>query len=201
MRQYSGILLGLAGFLLAILILNFFNILPLSKNYPQFFGFLPATSQKMPVNQTPNQTLVSEEEIKVVCKRFTNFKEALDAIDIACVLDLSDQDLNSVPKDITKLTKLNELSLKGNKLTQFPTELLSMINLISLDLSDNQITEVPPDLNKLENLQSLDLSNNKISSLPKELGRILILKLTGNPIPDEEQKSIKELFPQAEITF
>ncbi|TSC66075.1 MAG: small GTP-binding protein, partial [Microgenomates group bacterium Gr01-1014_80] len=80
---------------------------------------------------------------RVVCKRFTSLKEALANVEIACVLDLSNQNLTSVPADITKLIKLNELSLKGNKLTALPPALLQLNNLVSLDLSDNQITDLP----------------------------------------------------------
>lgn len=42
----GGILAGLAGFLVVVLALNYFSILPLSKLLPQQFGFLPQKDGK-----------------------------------------------------------------------------------------------------------------------------------------------------------
>jgi len=129
------------------------------------------------VNQSINESIASTPP--VVCKRFTNLEEALKNIEIACVLDLSKQGLTELPKDIAKLIKLNELSLKGNKLTSFPQPLLEMPTIISLDLSGNQINKFPDDLDQLTNLQ--------------------ILKLSGNNFPESEKARILKLFPKAEF--
>lgn len=117
----------------------------------------------------------------VVCKRFTDLSEALGAIDIACVLDLSDKGLESVPAGVAKLTKLNDLSLAKNKLTAFPSIILGMETLISLDLSGNQISQIPDGIANLKNLQSL--------------------KLTGNNLSEAEKDKVKKLFPSLSIGF
>lgn len=117
----------------------------------------------------------------VVCKRFTDLNEALKNIEIACVLDLSNQNLATVPGDVNKLTKLNDLSLKGNKLTSFPPVILEVPTLITLDLSGNQISQFPEGLGKLTKLQSLNLAGNNIS--------------------ESEKTKLKQLFPNTGITF
>ena len=88
------------------------------------------------INQSINESIASAPP--VVCKRFTDLNEALKTPDIACILDLSNQNLTIVPSDITKLTKLADLSLKGNNLTTFPS--VKIPTLISIDLSGNNIT-------------------------------------------------------------
>ncbi len=128
-----------------------------------------------------NTALTSTLKPKVVCKLFNTFEEALKDIDIACILKLEGQGLTRLPPDITKLTKLNELSLKNNNLATFPTEILSMPTLITLDLSNNQISYIPSEIANLKNLQSL--------------------KLTGNNLSEEEKVKVKKLFPYLSIVF
>src|SRR3989344_5386043 len=85
------------------------------------------------INQSINESIASAPP--VVCKRFTSLEEALKNVEIACVLDLSNQNLATVSADIKKLTKLNELSLKNNKLTEFPSAITGIPTLVTLDLS------------------------------------------------------------------
>lgn len=97
----------------------------------------------------------------VVCKRFTSLTEALKTPEIACILDLSKTNLSSLPSDITKLTKLNEVNLSNNNFTQFPSQLLAIPTLLSINLTNNKLTTTP-DVSKLTNLQSLILTGNPI---------------------------------------
>jgi len=131
-------------------------------------------------NQQVNQSVLSSSP-PVVCKRFTSLDEALKNVEIACVLDLSNQNLATVSTDIKKLTKLNELSLKNNKLTEFPSAITGIPTLVTLDLSNNQIRQFPQDFGKLIKLQSLTL--------------------TGNNISESEKTKLKQLFPNTGITF
>jgi hypothetical protein len=104
---------------------------------------------------------LKEKYPNVMCRRFTDLNEALQAISIACILDLSGKDLTEIPDEITKLTKLNEINLSNNKFTAFPPQLLNIPTLISINLSKNQLTATP-DVSKLTNLQSLILTGNPI---------------------------------------
>lgn len=167
------------------------------------FGLFKSTQTK-PVSTLPpppNQSAVSP---KVVCKRFENLDEALKNIDIACVLDLSNQKLTEVPAQISQLTKLNELSFKNNNLTEVPKEVLNITTIISLDLSSNQILSLPPEISQLINLQLLDLSNNQLTAIPRQIQSLIqlhTLKLTGNELSLEDKETIKKLLPATQITF
>lgn len=120
---------------------------------------------------------------KVVCKRFTSLDEALNNIEIACVLDLSGQSLTEVPQGVYKLTKINEIDLSDNKLTRFPTDLLKLEGLISLDLSNNQISSIPEGSTVRPTVQP-NPSGTPVS-LPNQLQN---LQLDGNPMSAEAIK-------------
>lgn len=115
----------------------------------------------------------------VVCKRFTSLDEALKTPEIACVLDLSGQNLITIPKDIAKLTILNDLNLSNNKLTKFPVELLEIKSLMGLNLSNNNISSIPSNTVIPPNIQILNLSANKLSASEMEKYQ----RIPGTPPP------------------
>ena len=91
-------------------------------------------------------------------------------------LDLSHNQLIRLPPEITRLSKLNFLRLRRNELTSVPPEITSLTSLTSLDLSFNQLTSLPPEIAKLTNLTKLDLSGNDLATLPPEI--VKLTKLT-----------------------
>ncbi len=141
------------------------------------------------------------QQAKVVCARYKDIDDALNNINTACILDLSDQNLSELPKNIVKLKKLNQIVLNDNYFKTFPTVLLSISSLIEIDLVNNQISSLPTDINKLTNLQNLDMTNNELTSIPNTIGKLnnmYYLKLKGNNINPSEQSKIKALFPNRE---
>src|SRR3989344_7209493 len=89
------------------------------------FLYTKFNQPQKPQDKVQNQTLLPSSP-PVVCKRFTNLDEALKNIEIACVLDLSKQNLTYLPGSILKLKNLTDLSLKNNKLSMFPTVIFNM---------------------------------------------------------------------------
>lgn len=84
-------------------------------------------------------------------------------------LDLADNQVN-VPDDIEKFTNLRELDLSQNDLETIPTGLCSLEGLETLNLSSNQIYKIPSEIGCLKGIRDLDLSRNLFSSLPVEIG-------------------------------
>jgi Leucine-rich repeat (LRR) protein len=68
------------------------------------------------------------------------------------------------------------LDLSMQNLNTIPAEVFSMSELKTLDLSGNNLTEIPGDIKKLKSLAVLDISGNNIGELPFELNRLKFLK-------------------------
>lgn len=128
------------------------------------------------------------------------------------VLDLSDNNLSSLPDDFSKFKNLKRVFISNNKLNHVPKvfaklQNLSMIGLRNnhieifeenslplctrwLILTDNNLMKLPNSIGDLKLLQKCMLSGNQISELPKsfskctnlELLRIAANKLTSFPI-------------------
>ncbi|KAF5428813.1 Leucine-rich repeat (LRR) protein [Candidatus Methanophagaceae archaeon] len=87
-------------------------------------------------------------------------------------LDLSRNQLTSLPVEIEKLKNLTELNLSYNQLNKLPAEIGKLKNLTTLNLSHNQLTTLPAEIGKLKNLAKLDLSWNQLTTLPAEIGKL-----------------------------
>ncbi|XP_067625898.1 leucine-rich repeat protein 1 [Eurosta solidaginis] len=125
------------------------------------------------------------------------------------VLDLSDNQINKVPREMGRLSlvsfainnnqlgtanewdwlrgkqiqkSLRELDLSNNELTYFPHDLIRLEQLVGLKLSHNKIKRVPFGFRRLRNLRNLYIASNLLSSLPSDfnLMRILVLDVWGN---------------------
>jgi len=90
-------------------------------------------------------------------------------------LDLSRNQLTSLPPEITKLTSLTSLDLSSNQLTSLPLEITKLTSLTSLDLSSNQLTSLPPEITRLTNLNLLRLNSNELTSVPLEITKLTSL--------------------------
>ena len=91
-------------------------------------------------------------------------------------LDLSGNQLTSLPPEIASFTNLTELNLSGNQLTSLPPEIASLTNLTELNLSGNQLTSLPSEIITLKYLTLLDIVGNKFTSLPSEIKELTNLR-------------------------
>ncbi len=91
-------------------------------------------------------------------------------------LDLAGMEIDELPLEIGKLTKLKTLVLglwdkkrgrRGNNLKTLPDEIGQLTELRSLFLGYNQFSELPEVIGELRKLRSLDLGSNQLSTLPK----------------------------------
>jgi hypothetical protein len=81
-------------------------------------------------------------------------------------LDISNKNINEIPSQIEKFSKLTLLIADCNNIENLPSELFKLKSLSMLSLSNNQISVLP---NKIEdiNIFYLDISNNPIKTLPE----------------------------------
>jgi hypothetical protein len=115
------------------------------------------------------------------------------------ILDLSNNQLSSLPDDLPRLKRLRVLFCSGNNFTAWPAVLgqcpqLSMIafkanrirsipsgslprGLRWLILTDNQLEALPADIGRCTQLQKLMLAGNRLRALPPELATCKALEL------------------------
>ncbi|MGH8884195.1 MAG: COR domain-containing protein [Egibacteraceae bacterium] len=98
-------------------------------------------------------------------------------------LDLRGNQLTELPPEIGKLANLQTLALEGNQLAELPAEIGQLANLRTLTLRGNQLAELPAEIGQLANLRTVDLHGNQLAALPPEIGRLANLQhlyLEGN---------------------
>jgi Protein tyrosine and serine/threonine kinase/Leucine rich repeat len=125
--------------------------------------------------------------------------EIFDLADSLEILNLSDNNLRSLPADLGRLTKLKIIFLSNNDFEEVPEVLadcpnLSMVGFKSnkirvlgenvlplglrwLILTDNQLAKLPNSIGRLQSLQKLMLAGNQLRSLPDEMAACQNLEL------------------------
>ncbi len=98
------------------------------------------------------------------------------------VLQLFDEQLTNLPKEIGNLSNLRDLRLKRNALVELPKEIGSLKNLEYLSLGSNNLRELPKELGNLKKLRGLWIGRNKFSEVPKIVWRLR--SLTGLSLAD-----------------
>jgi hypothetical protein len=131
--------------------------------------------------------------------------EIFDLADTLEILDLSRNELSSLPDDLPRLHKLRILFCSDNHFEHLPEVLgqcpqLSMVgfkanrigkvsaaalpeSLRWLILTDNRINELPSELGRCRQMQKLMLAGNQLQSLPEELAqcsRLELLRISAN---------------------
>ena len=110
-------------------------------------------------------------------------------------LSLAEMGLKSLPPVFDNgslVSRLNHLDLSGNQLTTLPVPICLLKNLASLHLNHNQFSTLPEDIILLEkNLVTLELSHNQFSTLPKPIAWLKSLRLL-----DLSHNQLTALLPQ-----
>ena len=110
-------------------------------------------------------------------------------------LNLSGQNLRSIPEKVFQMVNMVRLTIARNSITTIPAEIGQLEHLIHLDASYNQIDKLPFTLKFLQRLNVLSLENNAIEYLSNEviLPSLEVLNLAQNPLYEytEEIKNLK----------
>lgn len=149
--------------------------------------------------------LAGSRRLKLSC-RLTAFPPEIFALaDTLEILDLSANDLDSLPADLYRLHRLRILFCSDNRFTELPAVLgkcaqLEMIGFKAnrictvpaaalpprlrwLILTDNRIESLPAELGRCERLQKLMLAGNRLKVLPPEMAackRLELLRISAN---------------------
>lgn len=116
--------------------------------------------------------------------------EILEQADSLEILDLSNNQLSSLPPEFSQLKKLRIAFFNNNQFEEFPRVLASCPNLSMVSFKDNQIKTISADALS-PNIRWLILTNNQLTTLPSSIGKLSRLQkcmLAGNQLqslPDE----------------
>jgi Leucine-rich repeat (LRR) protein len=111
-------------------------------------------------------------------KFFFNYIENINNIFKLKNIEIYNNYLYLIPKEIKYLTNLEKFIIPYNKIKILPRELFNLNNLIIIDCACNHIKFISTHIGNLNNLEVLWLSFNKLTKLPTEIG--LLLNLSNN---------------------
>jgi Leucine-rich repeat (LRR) protein len=116
-------------------------------------------------------------------------------------LDLFERGISDITP-VTKFKKLEKLDLGGNQIENIYMFQYYSAPLRELRIGNNRISDGTP-LMYLDTLEFLDVSGNNLSSVSpiKQLSSLKWLKLTGNPLTQEQIDELKTALPDCEIIF
>jgi hypothetical protein len=158
-----------------------------------------------PTQQIRAAKLAGSQRLNLSCGLKEFPLEIFELADTLEILDLSGNNLSSLPDDFHRLHKLRILFCSDNQFTRLPEVLgqcsqLSMVgfkankihtvpaaalakSLRWLILTDNQISELPAELGRCTQLQKLMLAGNQLQGLPQEMAactRLELLRIAAN---------------------
>lgn len=119
----------------------------------------------------------------LACNKISSISPKISNLLGLQILDLHDNQLESLPDSVSALARLTKLNLSHNRLTSLPPGIYDLLELHNLSASNNQIEAVDERIADLNRLVSLDLAHNKLKSLPGSLGflsKVTSLNLASN---------------------
>ncbi|MBD2141376.1 leucine-rich repeat domain-containing protein [Anabaena sp. FACHB-1250] len=126
--------------------------------------------------------------------QLTTLPEAIAQLSNLTVLYLSDNQLTRLPEAIAQLSNLTGLDLSNNQLTRLPEAIAQLSNLTGLYLINNQLTRLPEAIAQLSNLTGLYLSNNQLTTLPEAIAQLS--NLTGLDLSNNQLTTLPEAIAQ-----
>ncbi|WP_149243066.1 leucine-rich repeat domain-containing protein [Dyadobacter sp. 32] len=103
--------------------------------------------------------------------------------DQTTALDLSSQQLDSIPETIFRYPKIKVLLLYNNSIKHISERIAELTSLTTLNLYINKLTSLPPQIEKLTALREVVLSFNEFDSLGPQIGELnslITLNLSHN---------------------
>lgn len=130
-----------------------------------------------------NESHVSE--INLSNNEITSLPDSIGRLKKIDQLYLSHNELVTLPETIGDLTALKYLYIDRNSITSLPESIGKLGNLEKLIADRNQLISIPNSIGNLENLEEINLSFNDLTSLPESFSNLRnmeILDFDGNQL-------------------
>ncbi len=128
-------------------------------------------------------------ELNISNNELDTLPPTLKSLQHLILLDASGNGLEQLGPELFALTKVQDLDLSRNQLRQLPTGIGNLSSLVRLDLSQNQLTRLPPELGRLGNLQYLSINSNPGLKVDKSITglrkNLKVLYLDDKALPDD----------------
>ncbi|HRN78018.1 MAG TPA: leucine-rich repeat domain-containing protein [Candidatus Dependentiae bacterium] len=137
------------------------------------------------ISLLPKDSFANLQQLNLSGNQITTIPDAIGNLANLKALNLNNNQIPTIPDAIGNLTNLESLYLPGNQITIIPDAIGNLTNLQWFDLSGNQITTIPDAIGNLTNLKALNLNNNQIPTIPDAIGNLANLKalyLSGNQV-------------------
>jgi len=95
----------------------------------------------------------------------SSFKEALEHPEETFKIEIFDPKFEEIPLDLSSLTKVKEIIIRGTKVSTIPASIAHCVALEVLDLPFNKISKVSATINGLKQLRTLNLAGNRITAV------------------------------------
>ncbi|WP_010134880.1 leucine-rich repeat-containing protein kinase family protein [Ochrovirga pacifica] len=122
--------------------------------------------------------LLGSKKVKLACGLSEFPQELFTLANSLEILDLSDNNLSELPKNMSDFKHLKIVFFARNKFQKFPSELADCPELSMVGFRSNQIKEIPEHVFP-KKLRWLILTDNKITYLPNSIGTCSLLQKCG----------------------
>ena len=105
----------------------------------------------------------------------TSLPDSWQLVDQLSELDLSNNQLDKLPRGFcvgSLAASLKQLDLSGNKISLLPNYFCNLRELITVNVTRNQLKALPPSIGKLTKLKHFQAADNNIQVLPGSFSRL-----------------------------
>lgn len=110
--------------------------------------------------------------LNLSCNQLISLPEELSPFQMLKVLNLNNNCLVNLPQSIRSLTKLEELRVEYNSLKVLPDDIGTCRKLRILSLRNNELSRLPTTIGECVRLKELDLEENDLVHVPYELSKL-----------------------------
>ncbi len=125
------------------------------------------------------------QELSIANNFLTHIPKTIESLKHLRILNLINNQIDSIPDEVASLTQLIELDLSHNNLTEFPKAVTKIPHLRSLSLTDNPFEEISEEIQNLTKLEKLTVSPTQFRNMPKKIAGKTVSLSSGSERRDD----------------